>query len=172
MKTKGAARERTGAVGRRHGTRHLHTHSLRGSMQEEKERAREKREPLTLKHVGHCRHIPAANVLVEHDWIEGVSCKHCAGHTRATSNTSHTTPTRRMRPGQSSKRSSNEFAARERTAAVGRRRGTRPLHTQSLRGSIQKGKALTLIHCGHFGHVPAANVLVERTCSSPFLGKP
>jgi hypothetical protein len=37
------ARERAGAVGRRRGTRSLHTQSLRGLMQERKERAREGR---------------------------------------------------------------------------------------------------------------------------------
>jgi hypothetical protein len=133
------------AVGRRRGTRPLHTQSLRGSMQEGKERAREG-EALTPFHVGHGRHVPAANVLVERTRI----IEHCARPTHATSNTNHQHKNEarsefkkifeRSRKGKLSKASEDQRrAARERTGAVGRRRGTRPLHTQSLPGSMQEG---------------------------------
>jgi hypothetical protein len=109
----------------------------------------ERREALTLIHVGHFRHVSAANVLVKRTRV----IKHCAGPTRATSNTKHTTPTEERGPvrvqkglrtdsqGEVSKASEDQRrAARERTGTVSRRRGTRPLHTQSLRGSMQEGK--------------------------------
>jgi hypothetical protein len=46
----------------------------------------------------------------------------------------------RIRKGKVSKASDGRGAAHKRTGAVGRRRGTRPLHTQSPRGSMQEGK--------------------------------
>jgi hypothetical protein len=87
---------------------------------------------LTRSHVAHRGHVPAANVLVEHNRI----LEHCASHTHATSNPKHTTPTeergsvrvqkgpRTDSQGEVSKASEDRsHAARERTAAVGRRRG-------------------------------------------------
>ena len=131
-------------------------------------------------HGGNCRHVPAANVLVEQIRRK----EHCAGPTRATRQhkTHHTNKKNearsefkkvfeRIRKGKVSKASEDRsHAARERTRAVGRRRGTRPLHTQIPPGIDARGKrtcerreALTSIHGGHCRHVPAANVLVERS---------
>jgi hypothetical protein len=144
-----AARERTRAVGRRRGTRSLHTQSLPG-IDARGKRTGERREALTCSHARHCRHVPAANVLVERIRL----IEHCAGPTRATKQhkTHHTNKKNEARSefkkglrtdsqGKASKASEDQRrAARERTAAVGCRRGTRPLHTQSLRGSMKEGK--------------------------------
>jgi hypothetical protein len=81
-------------------------------------------------------------------------CEHCAGPTRATSNTKHTTPTEERGPvrvqkgpptdsqGEVSKASEDQMcAARERTGAVGGRRGCHdPCTRIPPRGSMQEGK--------------------------------
>ena len=124
------------------GIRPVHTQSLPG-IDARRKRTCERREALTSIHSGHCRHVPAANGLVE---ITRMS-EHCAGPTRATSNTTHTTSTEgrgpvrvqkgleRIRKGEVSKASEDQRrAARERTAAVGCRRGTRPFHAHTPPG--------------------------------------
>ena len=128
----------------------LHTQPLPGIDARGKKNVREKGEALTCSHARHCRHVPAANVLVER--IRRI--EHCAGPTRATSNTKHTTPTEERGPvrvqkgprtdsqGEVSKASEDQMcAARERTGAVGRRRGCHdPCTRNPSRGSMQEGK--------------------------------
>ena len=142
------ARERTGAVGRRRETRPLHTQSLQGSMQEGKERAREGR------HLPPCMVVTADTSQRPMSWSNETAEWNTAQvpHApQATQNTPHQQEERGTVRVQKGLRTDSQGkvskaiedqrrAARERTAAVGCRRGTRPLHAQSLRGSMKEGK--------------------------------
>ena len=85
---------------------------------------------LTRSHVGHGGHVPATNVLVKITR----RTEHCAGPTRATSNTKHTMQQQKNEEAPSEfKQSSNGFI-------TGSSVGPRSLHAQSLRGIDARGK--------------------------------
>ena len=94
-------------------------------MQEWK-RTCERREALTIIHGGHCRHVPAANVLVERNRI----IEHCrkVPHAPQGKHKTHHT-NRRTRPGQSSKNLRTDSRGKVSTAiAVGPLQGREILH--------------------------------------------
>jgi hypothetical protein len=174
VKTKGAARERTGAVGRRRGTRSLHTQSLRGSMQEGKERAREGRHllaPILATLDTSQRPMSWSNASAAANTV-------ARSHTRATSNTKHTTPTEERGPVRVQKRSSNGFARGSEQGKRRPRRGTIGMGIGSEQGIDARGKstcerkeALTSCHVGHACSVPQSNGAIKPRCLV-FIFKP
>ena len=131
---------------------------------QEKKNVREKG-ALTLQHVSDRGHVPAANILVERTRIK----EHCASPTHTTRNRKCTTKTEERGPVRVQnvfvwvRKEDDEDAARhDRTGAGGRRRGTRFLHMQSLRGSKQ-GKRT----CERRGHLLCCISFTEDTSQLP-----
>ena len=165
MKTKGAARERTGAVGPSSWHTTLAHATPPGDRCKREKNVREKGgtylktwwSPMTRPNY-QClgrTHSPQRSLQTSHTRHKATQNTPHQQKNEARSEFKKGLPTDSQ--GEVSKASEDQRrAARERTAAVGCRRGTRPLHTQIPSGIDARGKrtcerreALTVRHGGH-----------------------